>query len=42
MVRSSLELKMTGPRLTLTEDDIEPVALSKTKKFLSKISLRNL
>ena len=33
---------MTGPRLTLTEDDIEPVALSKTKKFLSKISLRNL
>ena len=31
---------MTGP--PLTEDDIEPQTLSKTKKFLSKISLKNL
>ena len=42
MVLSSLESNMTGPGPPLTEDDIEPVALSKSEKFLSKISLRNL
>ena len=36
----SVKFTMTGPRLT--EDDIEPETLSKTRKFLSKISLRNL
>ena len=40
MVRSSVKFSMTGP--PLTEDDIEPQTLSKTKKFLSKISLKNL